>query len=85
MSLLPDVDEELITNGWQRVQTGELIKSHYQFFSFGEKQWIQCSKYSPKQVAYSSLYRRPIAFWPWIQVYWGMFKFLFEKKPILKK
>ncbi len=70
MSLLPYLDEKLITKGWARVATGQPVKGHYQFYSLLDSQWCQCGKYSPKIVKYESLYRKPISLLAWVNVIW---------------
>ncbi len=68
MSLLPELDKKLITKGWARVDTGQPIKRHYQWYSLCDSKWIQCSKYSPTYVKYESLYRCPTSIISWIKV-----------------
>ena len=85
MSLLPEDDKRLITKGWERVDTGQPIKTHYQFYSFSKMKWLQCNQWSPNIVSYSGLYRKPKSILAWIIVGFFMFKLSFAKKPILKK
>ncbi len=70
MSLLPYLDEKLITKGWTRVPTGQPVKGCYQFYSLLESKWIQCGKYSPKTVKYEQTYRKPTSLLAWANVIW---------------
>ncbi len=70
MSLVPELDKQLITKGWQRVPTGFPVKRYYQWYSFKSRKWIQCRKDSPGIVKYESLYRYPVSIWAWIHVGW---------------
>lgn len=89
MSILPTWDKELITKGWQRVETGEKTKRTDQYFSIYHRKWKQCNPYSLSIVLYEGLYRRPIAFIPWVNVItrltWQFLYMPFTKKPRLNK